>query len=703
MNRPLLLFFYSFCFATFIFGQHKLDSLEKQLAFVTGKDSVTILNNLGLNYAYSDLDKAKFYSELALATAQAQGYGEGEVAALINIGYSFYDREKTDSAIYFFDQAIKKGQAIADYRGVGNANNALGNLYRKMGDQVKSLTFYKEALVIQQKENHELGISAAYNNIGKTLTSLSAYDEAAKQLLKALAINEKNGWERKAALNLMGIAQLKVDQQDESMAFEYLDRIKAIEGLKDNLSIQSGLYNLYGIAYGKAGAFELAKTSFEKALKLYEDYNKTPYAPLHNYADLLNEQGKTIEAEQMALKALKLKKENNRMYSASYTLNLLTEIYLESGQLDEALAASEEALDIVVARKAKSRERKTYLDLAKIYQAKGDFETALQFQLSYQHLQDSLFNAQRAAQQQAMLVLYESEKKQQQIALQEAEIKTQNVIQKQQEARQQALVIGIGFAMVLLAIILWSYFKVKRARAHIASQNIQLSQLNQTKDKFFGIIAHDLRSPLIGLQGVGEQVDYFLKKGKTDRLEDISKSISDTTKRLNELLDNLLNWALLQNGMIPYHPRKVALRQTVDAVIELLTPLAELKNVTFKNQINEKVAVYADEKAVNTILRNLISNALKFTEDGEVSIAVQDEGQHANIIINDTGTGISAEQLPKLFELEKESKQGTMGEKGTGLGLVLCKELIELNQGTIQVASELGKGSRFIFDLPKAA
>ena len=687
-----------------VHGQTNLDSLENHLSSVSGKDSVIILNNLGLNYAYSDISKAKIYSEEALRVAQRIGFGEGEVAALINVGYSHFDHNRIDSSIFYFEKAVTLATEIGNDNGIGSANNALGNTFRETGRYEESVKYYKEALIIQERIGDKRGISSSLNNLGRALNSLAAYNEATEYLLKALEINLENGWTRKAALNLLGLTQTKVDKQEEQLALDYVRQLLAMEEIKDDLYIQTDVYNQLGFIHGKLENFDESEAAFQKGLELFEQYGKLPGVLLHNYADMKLSKGDPIEAEKLALQALKYKQQKKSRISQSYTFNLLSDIYLEMGETIKALDFSNKALKITIEEKAKSRERKTYMDIAEIYQQEKNYEQALRFRLKYEHLQDSLFTSQKAAQQRAMLTLFETEKKQQQIESQQARIEAQQARQEQQETQKYLLIGGIIAVAFIAMVVLWSYLNSRRSKQRIESQNEQLLQLNKTKDKFFGIIAHDLRSPLLGLQGVGDQVDYFLKKGKTDRLEKVSKSISSTSKRLNELLDNLLSWALLQNGMIPYHPQQVNIKYSIDSVIQLLNPIAEMKEVKLSNNINSDTLVFADEKAIETILRNLISNALKFSNPGgEVTVNIKEKEGQVTIMINDTGTGISAEMIPRLFDLEKESKTGTLGEKGTGLGLVLCKELVELNKGSIEVESVPGKGSTFIFDLPKAA
>lgn len=235
-------------------------------------------------------------------------------------------------------------------------------------------------------------------------------------------------------------------------------------------------------------------------------------------------------------------------------------------------------------------------------------------------------------------------------------------------------------------------------------QNRQLLQLNQTKDKFFGIIAHDLRNPLSAFQGVGEQLQFYLQKGDTDKLQKISGLISKSAANLGALLDNLLSWALLNRGMIPYHPESLSPASEADMNFEIHENAAQAKNIRLENHIPRHILVLADRNALQTIFRNIIGNAIKFTPPGgQVTLSSEAIGAAVFISISDTGAGMSAEKINQLFSLDKRSEHGTAGEKGAGLGLVLCKELVEMNQGALQVFSTEGQGSTVRFSLPPAS
>jgi len=198
-------------------------------------------------------------------------------------------------------------------------------------------------------------------------------------------------------------------------------------------------------------------------------------------------------------------------------------------------------------------------------------------------------------------------------------------------------------------------------------------------------------------------MEYHLQKGNTDKLVNLSKLMDVTTHRLTGLLDNLLNWALTQQGTLPNNPKALAMRDISQQVLDMFALHAANKEITLENAIPDDLRVQADDTGMRTILRNLISNAIKFTpRGGQVRLSAKKEGSHIRLRIKDTGIGIPKEDLEHLFELQKERKAGTDGERGTGLGLVLVKELTILNRGELQIDSQEGDGTAFTVRLPAA-
>jgi signal transduction histidine kinase len=200
-------------------------------------------------------------------------------------------------------------------------------------------------------------------------------------------------------------------------------------------------------------------------------------------------------------------------------------------------------------------------------------------------------------------------------------------------------------------------------------------------------------------QLLSENVDRY----NQDEIKQKVNRLRTSAERLYALLENLLTWSRIQRGVMEHHPESIALSEIVADNIELFTPNAEQKQIMFMNAIPENISVYADHSMVDTVIRNLISNALKFTPaGGKIEILAQSYEASIEVAVLDTGMGIPQEDIPKLFRIDvQHTNVGTAGETGTGLGLILCQELVERNKGKIWVESEVEKGTTFRFTLPR--
>ena len=250
-----------------------------------------------------------------------------------------------------------------------------------------------------------------------------------------------------------------------------------------------------------------------------------------------------------------------------------------------------------------------------------------------------------------------------------------------------------------------------RVKAHITiynqkneldALNEELIGINRTKDKFFSIIAHDLKNPLGAFKNVtGFLLKNFRELDDNEKMEFLNL-LNSSAQNVYSLLENLLYWSNSQRGMIEYNPEDNDLSFIAEDSIKLLAMNAEKKSIKLESAIKEKSYVYADANMVSTIIRNLLSNAIKFTpEGGNVKISAKKKDKFYEITISDDGVGIPKDTLKKIFLLDVHiSTKGTSREEGTGLGLVLCQEFVRKNGGDIRVESEEGVGSRFIFTLP---
>ena len=240
-----------------------------------------------------------------------------------------------------------------------------------------------------------------------------------------------------------------------------------------------------------------------------------------------------------------------------------------------------------------------------------------------------------------------------------------------------------------------THLELSRAKA-------ELYTLNATKDKFFSIIAHDLRNPFTTLLGLTDILDTQFEEYDQEQVKKMISSLKASVKKTFTLVENLLTWSRLQRGMMESHPELLPLHEIAMTSMYIFQPRADYKQIALTNTVSQEIHVYADRMMVDTILRNLISNALKFTDaEGTVIVAARSVADMVEIAVSDTGIGISEDAISKLFRIDtKYSKPGTAGEEGTGLGLVLCKELVEKNGGHIGVESDGENGTTFYFTLP---
>nr|WP_174507384.1 HAMP domain-containing sensor histidine kinase [Acinetobacter sp. Marseille-Q1620] len=251
------------------------------------------------------------------------------------------------------------------------------------------------------------------------------------------------------------------------------------------------------------------------------------------------------------------------------------------------------------------------------------------------------------------------------------------------------------------------FIALKFENAELKEKYEQQVATNTSKTRFFQIIAHDLRAPFHGLLGFSEVLAKERETLHDLDVQNISEYLHETAESTYNLLENLLNWAMAEEGQFVYHPIRFNLKQVTKIVCEILSPLAFKKNIQLIDDVPEHLMLLADINMITSVIQNLVSNALKFTAtdgNGKVSIRAAQKGHKIEIYIQDSGLGMSSQQVQNIFKPNiKVSHKGTSGEKGTGLGLVLCKHFIDMNHGQIEVKSRSGVGTVFKLSLPDAS
>ncbi len=263
------------------------------------------------------------------------------------------------------------------------------------------------------------------------------------------------------------------------------------------------------------------------------------------------------------------------------------------------------------------------------------------------------------------------------------------------------LICGTSMSLMLFALSLTLINSTFRTR-QIIQLNKQLDRLNSDKDRFISILGHDLKGPFNNILGFSELLSEDIHNLNTNEIEDIAKNINKAAKRTYKLLEDILIWARIQKGNVLFKPQTLSFSDICMNVVDILTQIANAKNITISCYTADKLDVWADKEMLKTILRNLVSNSIKFSNSGDVIslVAVQADST-ITISVSDNGIGIPCESLAKLFDISQVlTTKGTAGETGTGLGLLLCKEFVEKHGGRIWAESVAGKGSVFSFSLP---
>ena len=351
-----------------------------------------------------------------------------------------------------------------------------------------------------------------------------------------------------------------------------------------------------------------------------------------------------------------------------------------------------------------------YEGLEALYKATNEKGKSITFQSLSNNMKDSLYNDSILKRMNTLEADYEAKSKQSEIELLKRESELNN-LQRQEERRVRNFLLAFSaLLLALFAVVVYFFIKNKRIANALEKQNKeiilqkeQLTQLNNVKDRFFSIISHDLRNNLTSMKLYFELISN--KNYKASDEKHLTGEIASSVNNTIDLLENLLVWASEQIKGKAINIVKLNMYDIANDNVALLSGNAAQKNIELENLVDEDTYAYGDLDTINLVVRNLISNAIKFThEGGSVSISSQMKDDFIHISVLDNGVGISTEKIPLLFtQYKNNSTKGTGNEKGTGLGLMLCKEYVEKNKGQIWVESEQGKGSCFQFSLPLQA
>jgi len=552
-----------------------------------------------------------------------------------------------------------------------------------------------------------------YKKIG-ILSAQTAYFYVHKDFKKAilsLLDQQKEAEKIKDKLLLTYILrQLGILFYDMGRYEKYIDYSRKLMALLSNSKIDLAIiHNNIGAAYKKMGNYDAALLHLDSCIFYAKQYPKKDVSgvwqgiALENKGQILMVEKKYGQAIEQFKKAVPLCENYGEYGTQATALIYIGKCLSENSKnLPQAQIYFDSA--VVVTQKLGNSFSKTpqllKYHLADYYAKIGKYKDAYENHLRYTQMQDSLDKNLNRKESEELQVQYETEKKEQEILLQKQTIQFQE--------RQNWFFSFTALMTVFSAIYLFynnrqkqKINKVLESKNHeIESQKAELENLNTTKDRLFAIISHDLKSPINSLKNFMEILEMDIPKEERILLQnDIFRLLDNSF----QTLDNLLNWAKNQMEGIKYSPQNLHIGELSQQIILFLKPTANTKNILIDNQIQKNHQIWADNDHLQLILRNLISNAIKFTpENGKIFLKSLDLGEQIQISIQDTGVGMREEDIKKVFEGKANfTTKGTSGEKGTGLGLMLCKEFMEKNKAILHLKSEPHQGTEFLLVFPK--
>jgi len=561
--------------------------------------------------------------------------------------------------------------------------------------------YYGEKLVEESGAQNQKGllrrghtsVGGGHLNLGNLSKALEAYVNA----IQAVRETSDDNAEGHALLNIGGIYY---EYGEYLRAKNYLNQgLKVFKSLSNNILIGKS-YVRFGYTYYALNSFDTALVYLDSAdyhLSLADGYFKEMLGVYGKVARALSFAGlNEIEKAEKLLPGIYEAFEENEIYiQIAYTQVELAKAYRRQGLSKKALELFENSYLLSIKYGFKNVIQDASKHLSEIYKSYGNFEKALEYQSTYHIYRDSLINAEQIQKMADLRTEYEVGQKQAEVDLLTTEKRNQQII----------IYATTGGGLLILSL-LGLVFKNNRDKSKINKQlevqKRQLQSLNKSKDKFFSIISHDLRGPVSAFAGVSRLIKGALKNNDKEGLLEVANEIDYSVDHLSGLLDNLLNWAMQQQGHFPNVPEKLEINSLIEQTAGVFSNMADGKSILLKVNAPDQLFIWADQNSTMTILRNLISNALKFTQEGgEVTVESRQRGEMAVIEIADNGLGMSQSTMENLFKLNgRKSAFGTAGEKGLGLGLQLVYEFVEMNNGAIKVESEEGNGTKFIVRLP---
>jgi signal transduction histidine kinase len=687
MKRILLFIFLFFALFGYSQNQQKIDSLKSLIRLEENtKHKVDLLNSLSIEFAATTIDSTIFFAKKALDLSKQINYKKGIALSHNYLSRALIEKSDFSSAIEHYNAALDLFYELKDSAMILDTYRGLSYVYSYSSNQMTSLNFNLRALEYAEQLKDTNSLSILFNNLA--------------------------------------VSYLKIgDYSNSNIYFERTIEFDLMQNIPHNTAIS---YANQGVLFIRDQKLDRAAKSYEKVLELLP-YVENNYVKSYLFISLLkfySEDGQFITAKAYADSAYYLCNSYGFDHITVRLYRRLGELNIKQNNYSLAIKNLDSCLDLSSKLGVAEALPEVYMLKADALSKQGKHKEAYQAHEMSHIMQDSLKTSKIA------LVLGEYEEEQRT----KNELKRRQLEQDLQNQRiennrmEMLLKFRFAIAVIVLLVIVaisgfYFFFKLRKKTQLLKAQHDLINQqkeqleqhnvllknseenlqeLNATKDKFFNIIAHDLKSPFTAIIGYSDELRENYQDYSEDERKLMIQNISKSSHLTFDLVENLLNWAQSQSGFIEINKEKLNLLQLVNNSIKPYKAAAKRKNIEVILKINDQFEINADKESMRIVISNLFNNAVKFSnEDSEIILSAKQSLKETIFCIQDFGLGMPKEMLKNLFRTDKNIQRvGTSNEKGTGLGLILCQEFIHKNDGKIWVESEEGKGSKFFFTLP---
>ncbi len=642
--------------------------------------------------------------------------------------YYWYNRE-FDKAIGMYNKVLELPETDGLLRHMAEALNNKGNLILRRGEVDSALMLFNESLRIDLKRDNLDGAAKTSNDLASLYTKQGQYELALRYLHDAVDHFERVGDDFKLtrAYNSMGIIYNSLNQADNAFK-AYYQAVETAISPRDIDHIVTVYNNLFSSYLNQPNQFEKALQYAEKALEIAEERDDKNLLMVLNsnlslYHNKVGNTSKSLHYSRLALAFAQLPE--IRVYDLAGVYSHAGAIYHNLNMPDSARIFSMKALELSKVTKSTSLQISNHANLARIDSLQGDYFSALANFQKAKQLQDSTWRLENQNRIAELQIIYQTDKKE----AENAALRESNLLKERVIKNQRLLMVYGAAAFLFFILFVFNLIRSKRKLRQVNSelrlmnaeiiakqeeinrynqelivQKKELEDLNRTKDKFFSVIAHDLRGPFSGLINLLDLVlnefDNMTEEEKKAMLATIYRSSENTYN----LIVNLLEWSQAQRGTLKCVPMQSNIKSIVQDALAALSTRIDAKQHTVAVHISDTLSCFCDPDLTKSIFINLINNAIKFTpRNGLIEIYSESSNGVFTLNVRDNGVGIENEMTDSLFELGAENnRKGTEGELGTGLGLVMVKEFVEMQKGSLNVKSTVGEGTTFSFTLPTA-